>query len=121
MGDGLTEKTIGAAIGVHRILGPGLLESIHEEALCIELALRGVPFERQVERDDLDKGHRIRVQRLGLLIAGEVIVDLKSVSDLPELAMAQVLSYLITSGLERSLPINFGSKRLADGIKRISL
>jgi GxxExxY protein len=81
----------------------------------------GVPFERQVERDVIYKGHRIRGQRLDLLIAGEVIIELKSVSDLPEVAMAQVLSYLKATGLKRSLLINFGAKRLTEGIKRISL
>ena len=119
--DELTEKIIGAAIEVHRILGPGLLESIDEEALSIEMSLRGIPFQRQVEVDVQHKGHVIKGQRLDILVAGQVVVELKSVAQLPEVAMAQVLSYLKATGFERGLLINFGASRLVDGIKRISL
>lgn len=121
MSDILTEKIIGAAIEVHRALGSGLLESIYEEALCIELHLRGVRFRRQVAVDVTYKGHVIKGQRIDLLINEEVIVELKSVSSLPQVATAQVLSYLKATGLQRGLLINFGSTRLVDGIKRISL
>jgi len=68
MSDALTEKIIGAAIEVHRVLGPGLVESIYEEALCVELQLRGVNFERQVELGVNYKGHVIKGQRLDLLV-----------------------------------------------------
>ena len=119
--DELTEKIIGAAIEVHRILGPGLLESIYEEALAIELELRGIPFQRQVEIDVHYKGHAIKGQRLDLLIGGQVVVELKSVANLPDVAMAQVLSYLKASGLKRGLLLNFGAPKLIAGIKRISL
>jgi GxxExxY protein len=119
--DELTEKIIGAAIEVHRILGPGLLESIYEEALAIELELRGIPFQRQVEIDVDYKGHIIKGQRLDLLIGGEVVVELKSVTSLPDVVMAQVLSYLKAGGLKRGLLINFGNPRLIDGVKRVSL
>jgi GxxExxY protein len=119
--DELTEKIIGAAIEVHRILGPGLLESIYEEALAIELELRSIPFQRQVEIEIHYKGHAIKGQRLDLLIGGQVVVELKSVANLPDVAMAQVLSYLKAAGLKRGLLINFGNPRLIDGIKRISL
>lgn len=119
--DPLTERIIGAAIEVHRTLGPGLLESIYEEALAIEFGLRGIPFERQLEVEVSYKGHIIRGQRLDLLVAGEVVVELKSVAALPEVAMAQVLSYLKATGLRRALLINFGESTLVKGIKRISL
>ena len=119
--DELTEKIIGAAIEVHRILGPGLLESIYEEALAIELDLRSIPFRRQVEIDVQYKGHTIKGQRLDLLVEEQVVVELKSVTNLPEVAMAQVLSYLKASGLKRGLLLNFGAPKLIDGIKRISL
>ena len=119
--DELTEKIIGAAIEVHRVLGPGLLESIYEEALAIEFGLREIPFERQVEVDVQYKGHVIKGQRVDLLVRREVVVELKSVSKLPEVAMAQVLSYLKATGLHRGLLINFGTPRLIDGIKRLSL
>jgi GxxExxY protein len=117
----LTEKIIGAAIEVHRVLGPGLLESIYEEALCLELQLRDISLQRQVEVDVDYKGHIIKGQRIDLLVAGEVIVELKAVANLPEVAVAQTLSYLKATGLKRALLINFGERKLVNGIKRISL
>ena len=119
--DKLTEKIIGAAIEVHKTLGPGLLESVYEEALCIEFGLQDIPFKRQVEVDVVYKGRIIKGQRLDLLVADEVIVELKSVSTIPGIAMAQTLSYLKATGLKRALIINFGEERLTNGIKRISL
>jgi GxxExxY protein len=92
MNDERTERMIGAAIEVHRMLGPGLLESIYEEALCVELRLREISFQRQVEIGADYKGHIIKGQRIDLLVAGEVIVELKAVSHLPEVAVAQTLS-----------------------------
>ncbi len=121
LNDQLTEKIIGAAIEVHRLLGPGLLESIYGEALCVELQLRGISFERQVNIDVLYKGHTIKGQRLDLLVEGQVVVELKSQAKPPEIAIAQVLSYLKATGMRRGLLINFGLPRLRDGIKRISL
>ncbi len=121
MADVLTESVIGAAIEVHRVLGPGLLESIYEEALCYELESRGIRVERQVEVNFTYKGVIIRGQKLDILVEREVIVDLKSVSRLPDVATAQTLSYLKATGLRRALLLNFGAKRLVDGIKRISL
>ena len=121
MSDDLTEKIIGAAIEVHRLIGPGLLESIYEEALCVELQLRGISFQRQVEVDIDYKGHIIKGQRIDLLVAGEVIVELKAVAHLPEVAVAQTLSYLKATGLKRALLINFGERKLVNGVKRISL
>jgi GxxExxY protein len=76
MKDELTENIIGAAIEVHRLLGPGLLESVYEEALCVEMQLRGIPFQRQIDVDVNYKGHLIKGQRLDLLVAGEVVVEL---------------------------------------------
>ena len=119
--DELTEQIIGAAIEVHRVLGPGLLESIYEEALGIEFELRGILFDRQVEVDVHYKGHVIKGQRVDLLVNREVIVELKSVTNLPEVATAQVLSYRKATGLRRGLLINFGNARLIDGVKRLSL
>ncbi len=121
MRDGLTDKIIGAAIEVHRLLGPGLLETIYEQALCHELELRKIPFEAQKEITIDYKGLPLHGQRLDLLIDDQVVVELKSVTRLPEVAIAQTLSYLKASNLNRALLINFGSSRLVDGIKRISL
>ncbi|MBL7995307.1 GxxExxY protein [bacterium] len=119
--DKLTQQIIGSAIEVHRNLGPGLLESIYEEAICHEFGLRNIMFQRQVEVDVIYKGHIIKGQRLHLVVENEVVIELKSVSKLPDAAMSQVLSYLKATGLNRALLINFGEKRLVDGIKRISL
>jgi GxxExxY protein len=121
MSDDLTEAIIGAAIEVHRILGPGLLESIYEEALSHELTLRAVPHERQVAVDVRYKDRVIHGQRLDMLVRKEVVVEVKSLRVVPEVATAQVLSYLKATGLKRALVINFGVMKLKDGIKRLSL
>ena len=121
MPDELTERVIGAAIEVHRILGPGLLESIYEEALSYEFELQAILFQRQVAIDINYKGKVISGQRIDLVVANEVVVEIKSVRQLPEVAMAQTLSYLKATGLKRALLINFGEARLTQGIKRISL
>jgi GxxExxY protein len=115
MTDELTERIIGASIEVHRILGPGLLESIYEEALCIELELRGMVAQRQSDLDVVYKGHTIKGLRIDLLVENQVIVELKSVTKLPDVATAQVLSYLKATGLKRALLINFGLPKLIDG------
>lgn len=121
MPDDLTERIIGAAVEVHRHLGPGLLESIYEQALVHELGLRKINFERQVAVDVLYKEARIQGQRLDLLIEGQVIVEIKSVRSIPDTASAQVLSYLKATGIKRALLINFGELKLVSGIKRFSL
>ena len=117
----LTEKIIGAGIEVHRTLGPGLLESIYEEALFIELGLRGIAGTRQTAVDVVYKGHVIKGQRIDLLVENKVVVELKAVSRLPEVATAQTLSYLKSTGLKCGLLLNFGESKLVDGIKRLSL
>ncbi len=116
-----TQKIIGAAIEVHRTLGPGLLESIYEEALCHEFDLRGIRYQRQVEISVIYKNKVIKGQRLDVLVENEVIVEIKSLGKLAEVSMAQVLSYLKATGLKRALIINFGAKMLREGIRRISL
>ena len=121
MSDELTERIIGAAIEVHRIIGPGLLESIYEQALCHELELRAIPYERQKEVEVIYKGHVIKGQKLDILVAAEVVLELKAVARLPDVATAQTLSYLKATGLKRALLINFSQPRLVDGIKRLSL
>ncbi len=121
MQDKLTEQIIASAIEVHRDLGPGLLESIYEEALCHEFSLRKIPFERQKEINVVYKDKIIKGQRLDLLVNGEVIVEIKSVRKFDDIFTAQVLSYLKSSGCKRGLLINFGEGRLIDGVKRFSL
>ena len=121
MGDHGTEQIIAAAIEVHRILGPGLLEAIYEEALCHELLLRHIPVERQKAVNVLYKDAIIKGQRLDLVVSNEVVVEIKSVRKMDDSYTAQLLSYLKSTGLKRGLLINFAGKRLVDGVKRISL
>jgi len=121
MADELTERIIGAAIEVHKELGPGLLESIYEEALSYEFELQGIKYERQVPADIIYKGKVIKGQKIDLLVEHEVVVEIKSLSKMPEVAMAQALSYLKATNLKRGLIVNFGEKRLIDGIKQVSL
>jgi GxxExxY protein len=121
MADELTEKIIGAAIEVHKELGPGLLESIYEEALCYEFDLRRIKYERQFPADVIYKGKIIRGQRIDLLVDREVVVEIKAINKLPEVAVAQTISYLRATSLKRGLVINFNEKRLVDGIKRVSV
>jgi len=118
--DSLTREIIGAAIEVHRALGPGLLESIYEEALCIELELRGLAYARQVGVDVVYKDRIIKGQRIDIIVEKQVIIEIKSLSKVPEIVLAQILSYLRATGLKRGLIINFGEKRLVDGIRRVS-
>lgn len=120
MTDELTERIIGAAIEVHRVLGPGLLEAIYLDALCIELEVRGITIARRIEAQVSYKGHVLRGKPLDLPVGGEVVVEFKAVSSLPDVALAQVFSYLKATGLKRGLLINFGQARLVDGIKGIS-
>jgi GxxExxY protein len=118
--DPLTRSIIGAAVEVHKALGPGLLESINEEALCYEFEIRGIRFQRQVSVDVNYKGRVIKGQRIDVIVEDQVIVELKSLTKLPEFVTAQVLSYLKATGLKRALVINFGEKLLVDGVRRIS-
>ena len=121
MSDSLTHEIIGSAIEVHKELGCGLLESIYEDALCYEFNLRKIQYSRQHHVDVFYKGKLIRGQKLDLLVNDEVVVEIKSLQKLPEIAVAQILSYLKATKLKRGLLINFGEKKLIDGIKRISL
>jgi GxxExxY protein len=117
--DRLARDVIGAAIEVHRILGPGLLEAVYEEALCVELGLRGIVFTRQPTIGVMYKGHPVGQSRLDLLVNGALVVELKAVDGLHEIHKAQVISYLKSSGHRLGLLINFNVIVLKDGIKRI--
>ncbi len=121
MADRLTGGIIAAAIEVHRELGPGLLESIYEAALCRELDVRELPFRRQVPVEVIYKGTVIKGQRIDLVVQERVVVEIKSLQVLPSVVVAQILSYLRASRLKIGLIINFGAARLVDGVKRISL
>ena len=118
----LTQQIIGAAIEVHRLLGPGLLESAYEECICHELHSRNLKFERQkpiplvYKEAKLDCGYR-----LDLLIEGRVVVELKSVDGLGPIHEAIVLTYLKLSGHRVGLLINFNVALLKHGIKRFRM
>ena len=115
----LTELIIGAAIEVHRELGPGLLESAYEAALAHELALRGVRFARQKEMSVRYKGFLIEVgYRLDLLVEDQVIVELKAVTEMHPIYEAQLITYLRLSNIRVGLLINFNVPRLKEGIIR---
>ena len=118
----LTHEIIGAAIEVHRILGPGLLESAYEECLARELTLRGVSFERQKPLPVVYKDVKLECgYRVDLLVDGRVIVELKTVEALAPIHDAIVLTYLRLSGCKIGLLLNFHTQVLKDGIKRFVL
>jgi len=117
----LTERIIGLAIEVHRCLGPGLLESIYESALCMELDQAGLPYQRQLLLPVLYKGQEIGEYRLDLLVDESVIVEIKSVERYDPVFAAQVLTYLRITGKTLGLLINFNSHLLKTGIRRLIL
>lgn len=117
----LTGVVIGAAIEVHRVLGPGFLESVYQEALGVELQLRGIPFKPQPVVAVNYKGQLVGEGRLDLLVSNTLIVELKAVEHLAPIHEAQVLSYLKMTGHPLALLINFNVGVLKDGIRRIIL
>ena len=117
----LINKVIGAAIEVHRHLGPGFLESIYERALYYELQSQGIQFETQVEILVPYKEISISGQRLDLIIEKFLILELKAVEAILPIHEAQLMSYLKSTGLKVGLIINFRVKRLKAGIRRIVL
>jgi GxxExxY protein len=110
---------IGAAIEVHRTIGPGLLESAYTQCLCYELALRKLSFESELSLPVLYKGLKLDCgYRLDLVVAGAVVVDVKAVERLAPVHEAQHLTYLRMGGWKAGLLINFNVPRLRDGIVR---
>ena len=116
----LSSKIIGAAIEVHKILGPGLLESAYEECLCKELSLRDISFERQkplpleYKGDKLDCGYRLDV-----MVEKSIILELKACEEIEPIHKAQLLTYLRLSNLSLGLLLNFNVPLMCDGIVRI--
>ncbi len=119
--NGATATIIGAAIEVHRALGPGLLESAYQECLCRELTLSGVPFLRQLSLPVMYKGVKVDCSyRIDLLVE-EIVVEVKSVSTLEPIHHAQVLTYMKLGHWRLGLLINFNVSVLARGIRRLIL
>ena len=108
----LTDRIIGAAIRVHKELGPGFLESMYEEALAIEFATAALPFERQKLLPVFFREHLIGEHRLDFVVEGSVIVELKAISALEDVHFAIVRSYLKAANLSDALLLNFATARL---------
>lgn len=119
--DPLTDNIIGSAIEVHRQLGPGLLENLYEEALCIELTSRGLFFERQIGVPVLYKDRLIGEQRPDLVVDSQVVVEIKSVELLVPVHTAQALTYMRLLRIRVGLLINFNVAVLKHGIRRLAL
>ncbi len=118
----LSREVIGAAIDVHKALGPGLLESAYETCLCQELKMRGIPFERQVPLQIEYKGIKLEdIYRMDILVDNSVVLELKSVEKLEPIHEAQLLTYLRLSKIWLGLLINFNVPVLKNGIKRFVL
>lgn len=118
--DRLSHDVIGAAIEVHRHLGPGFGESIYEEALAIELALRGMPARRQVTIPIHYKDATISEARVDFLVQDALVVELKAVESIHRVHMAQVISYMKAGGLRLGLLINFNVVTLVQGVRRLT-
>jgi GxxExxY protein len=117
----VTERVIGAAIEVHRILGPGLLESAYQEALQHELTLQDLRFARQIAVPLVYKNAPLGTAlRLDLVVEDAVIIEVKSVQKIEAIHEAQLLTYLRLTGLKAGLLLNFNVPALRHGIKRIS-
>ena len=116
----LTGEVIGAAIEVHKALGPGLLESAYEECLCREMVLRELVLKRQVPLPIDYKGIKLDCgYRLDIVVAGKLIIELKACESLQPIHEAQLLTYLKLTGIKVGLLINFNVPVLKDGIKRL--
>lgn len=113
----LTGRIIAAAIAVHRELGPGFLEAIYEEALCIELELQELPYERQKPVPITYRGKPVGEHRMDLLVAGAVVVELKAIRALEDIHYSTVRSYMKATGIESGLLLNFASMPLT--VKRV--
>ena len=116
----LTDRIIGAAIEVHRTMGPGLLESVYEECLAIEFELAGIPFERQKQVTLTYKGRPVGVPlRVDFLVDSLVVVELKAVDSLLSIHQSQLITYLKLTQTEVGLLINFNVPVLKQGNKRM--
>jgi len=113
----ITESIIAAAIAVHRELGPGFLETVYEQALAVEFAIRGIAFVRQKPIPLFYRDHQIGEHRLDFLVENKIVVELKAVETLEKVHFAIVRSYLKAAGLSDALILNFSSMPLT--IKRV--
>lgn len=119
--DPLTYQIIGAAIETHRVLGPGLLERVYEDAICIELEERKIRYQRQKNIEINYKGRMIGDLIADVIVEDRVIVELKSVETLLPIHTAQLLTYLKLTNIKIGLLINFNIPILKDGVRRFVL
>jgi len=117
----ITERIIGCAIEVHRNLGPGLLESIYDKAMCYEVGRNGMKYQSQVSIPILYKGNILGDHRLDLIVEDAIIAEHKAVDRLDPVFKAQLLSYLRLTNKKLGLLINFNVPYLRDGIQRVIL
>jgi GxxExxY protein len=117
--DRLTGRIIGCAIEVHSVLGPGLLESAYEEALCVELEEAGLAYRRQLPVPITYKGRTLGEYRLDLLVEDAVVVEIKSTERDDPVFMSQLLTYIRLTGKRVGLLINFNRRLLKNGITRM--
>tara|TARA_B100000315_G_scaffold189180_1_gene179026 strand:+ start:305 stop:685 length:381 start_codon:yes stop_codon:yes gene_type:complete len=117
----LSKVIIGASIEVHKVLGgPGLLEDVYEETLCYELVLQKINLKRQVTVPIIYKGQSLKMSlRLDILVNDKVIIEVKAVEKYNKIYESQLLTYLRLTGIKLGLVINFGEKRVGDGIHRV--
>jgi GxxExxY protein len=119
--DQLAYAVIGAAMEVHRALGPGYPEAVYEKALCIELRLREIPFAYEVTIEVGYKGESVGQGRMDFLIDGSLVVEIKTVDELAMIHHSQVITYLKATGCRLGLLINFNIPVLKAGIRRVVL
>ena len=119
--DALARETIGAAIEVHRALGPGFLESIYEEALCLELTQRRIPFARQVPIPICYHSRPVGQSQLDLMVDGQLVVELKALPQILPVHVAQMISYRKAADKPLGLLLNFHLPVLQAGIRRVIL
>jgi GxxExxY protein len=108
----VTDRIIGAAIEVHRRLGPGFLENAYEEAMCLELQERHIPFQQQVSVNVRYRGVIVDRHRMDLVVESKVVVELKAVRQVEDLHLAVALAYLRAAGLTTGLILNFSEAKL---------
>ena len=118
----LTEKVIGCAIEVHRVLGPGLLESTYQQCLAHELKVSSIPFQLEALLPVDYKGVKLDCgYRLDFLVDGRLILELKAVDEVSGLHQAQLMTYMRLAKVSVGLLINFNVTRLVDGIRRVRI
>jgi GxxExxY protein len=118
----LSFEVVGAAIEVHKVLGPGMLESAYQECLAFELESRGIHVSREVLLPIMYKAHKVnKAYRLDLLVENTIIIETKTVEELTDVHLAQIITYLKFGGKSLGYLMNFRVSKMIDGIRRVIL